>query len=156
MDSSALLHAWQEGYPPDVFPALYEKLKGVFPKYALVLKEIFSEIKSTDESNKFGDLRTWLRKIPLNPVSSDVESQKIVDLSKSFKFKENSREGLSRKDMSLVVYAQKHGFTVVTQESPQVTPPKDRSRYRIPRVCEKLNVKCMNWVEFLRACQVVV
>ena len=110
---------------------------------------MLDEIISTDEFNGFGDLKTWLRGIPCNPVRSDVRGEKVLQLCRYFEIEERG-QGVSRNDMSLVAYAWKHQFVVVTEESKQTSPPNSRSKYKIPLVCEKLGVRCLNWAEFLR------
>ncbi len=118
--ASTLMHAWH-AYPPDIFPALYGRLKDVFPGRVLVLKQILDEVIFTEEFNGFGVLKAWLHSIPLKPVHFDVRDEKLLQLSRDFEIDSN-RKGASHNDISLIAYAREHQYTVVTEASNQSLP----------------------------------
>lgn len=141
-DASSFISLWKETYPNKVFPTLYNReLKKISDKLVLI-KPIFDEIKEED-------LIKYLKGenlIPPVEIGRNHEEQSL-SLQQIYKT-DNAKSGASPVDINLIAYSQTEGHTVVTQERHQLPDPRQLSTYRIPLICEKENIPCINLVEF--------
>ncbi len=58
-------------------------------------------------------------------------------------------QNTSENDIRLIAYAKLNSFTVVTQERDQRQEPTNISHFKIPLICQKEEVTCINFVDFL-------
>lgn len=142
-------------YQQEVFPSLWAAIAPLQTHIVLV-KPIYDEIepassadmKKPDSEQKY-PVRTWLLKhgfkaTPLGQVEESIS----LELEKKYEYKEKSK-GVSLADIALISYAKHCRYTLVTLEARQKDEPKEKYNYKIPLVCEKEGVKCINFVEFL-------
>ena len=57
LDTSSLLHAWRRAYPPEVFPALWQRLDEQIAEGGLVAsEEVLIELEQVDD-----EVHAWAR-----------------------------------------------------------------------------------------------
>ena len=72
-----------------------------------------------------------------------------LELGRRYETKEKGK-GANKNDMALITYAKIKGYTVVTLEAKQTTIPEKKSKYKIPLICKKEGVRCIETIEMLR------
>ena len=113
-----------------------------------------------DEQNKLLEnypLRIWLKKemrIKETPIDDKVEML-ALELDGKYETDEPSR-GASSEDIKLIAFASLGNHSVVTFESEQKEPPSKKSNYKIPLICKEEKVECINFVEMLDRCDIIV
>ena len=158
VDASAIIVAWNEIYPIDVFPSLWSQLAEHRTDITLI-KPIFDQIdpissadnnKTTDEKRIKYPLRTWMidNQFAETPIDASIE-RKSLEWEKEYQIK-NKSKGVDEKDLKLIAYAKLHDKTVVTEEGEQKQEPNEKHKFKIPLVCAKQEVQCINFVEMLR------
>ena len=70
-------------------------------------------------------------------------------MEKSYQIKPKSK-GANVNDILLIAFAKQNNYKVVTLEAEQLQPPNKISNYKIPLICNKEKVTCINFVELLR------
>ena len=148
-DASTFIHLWNEMYPKKTFPSLYRELEN-HSKKIILIKAIFDEIKE-DKS-----LTKWLKSMQIEPVKlKDEHDQEALNLESKYKIKINST-GVGKSDIKLIAYSKIEKHIVVTQEQQQKQSPADTSKYRIPLVCNKERMDCINFLEFLEQNDIII
>ncbi len=159
LDANIFITAWYLTYPPEIFESLWNQLISSKDEIILI-KKIFDEIEpySRKNRNKHSEkdleenyaLRTWLEdnKFSVTDVEKSVRDSSLL-MEEKYQIKPNSK-GASENDILLIAYAKHHNHSVVTFEAQQPQRPEDKSKYKIPLICENQNVECLNFVEFLR------
>lgn len=144
-DSNVLIEAWQERYPPSVFPRLWDMLDEQIRSGRITAsEEVFHELKAREGD----ELYKWVSARPrfFFPHSDEVQFS-VRDILASFPRMLNVARGKSGGDPWIIAVARVNGACVVTQEHPTSGNEK---RPNIPFVCASLNVECIKFVEFLR------
>lgn len=144
IDTSAILEAWRRRYPPDVFPAVWERLEEVIDKGDLgASEEVLIEIEKRDD-----EVLEWAKKrkakmfVPIDEqqqrhVSSIlVKHERLVD----------TRKNRSAADPFVIALAMAQECAVVTAEATTGKPEKPN----IPDVCLALGVRSMSVLDFFR------
>lgn len=143
IDTSALIAAWGERYPPDVFPVIWSPMAEMFDSsVAGCIDEVRLEI-----GKKSDDLLSWTKsrdemfyeldadtQIAAKSILSHPEHCKLV----------NTVKGRGRADPFVIAFAKARGLTVVTEERPA---PK---KIKIPDVCGHLGVPCIDLLGLFR------
>lgn len=152
-DSSALIAAWVEHYPIDVFPSVWHRLGGLAASgRLLVCEEIAEEIKRKEDG-----LHDWLSQFPdtIVPIDGPVQAavRKILAAHPRLL---DTRKNKSGGDPFVIALAQTKGpaVTVVTAE----LATGSLQRPKIPDVCaaDGINVACIGLVQMFRAERFVV
>jgi hypothetical protein len=143
IDTSAILHAWRRAYPPEVFPALWEKLNELVDRGELLAsQEVLFELERKDD-----DVYRWARERRRMFVPTDEDVQRVVqDILRDYPGLVDPKRERSGADPFVVAVAQVKGCTVVTNERPTTSP----IRVKIPTVCQALGIRCLDLLQFIR------
>ncbi len=144
IDTSALIHGWVRAYPPDVIPALWDRMDGLIAEGRLLAsKEVLFELERKEDS-----LHAWCKDRDAMFIEIDDAIQvhmatvmgrypKLVDTAK----------GKSGADPFVIALALAHepALTVVTDEK----GGSARSP-RIPYVCQQEGIRCISLLDLIR------
>lgn len=142
-DTSSIVHAWRRAYPPEVFPALWQRLDGLIGQGLLIAsEEVLVELERLDD-----EPHAWARQRRAMFVPTDDAIQLAVQeiLRNHRAFVDPARPRLGA-DPFVVALARVRGCTVVTQETPTGNP----ARLKIPDVCRVLGIGCINVLQFIQ------
>lgn len=158
IDASAIIFAWYEGYPKDVFPSLWSQLAEHRTNMALI-KPIYDQIdpisqadkvKSALENRKKHPLRMWMADNGFKSIGIDEEVEELsLLLEEEYQVREKSG-GADGKDIKLIAYAKINNKIVVTEEGEQPQKPIKKYRYKIPLICDEKEVECINCIKMIR------
>jgi hypothetical protein len=149
VDASALIYGWNEHYPPDVFPTVWDHLGSLaIAGRLLVSDEIAEELRRKDDN-----LYNWLRGFPtaVVPLDGPIQQQVRTILSSHQRLLD-TRKNKSGGDPFVIALAQVRNATVVTAE----LATNSLTRPKIPDVCAAIGVRCINLVDLFRAEHFVV
>jgi hypothetical protein len=142
-DTSVLVDSWRSRYPPDLFPALWDRLAGLVDDgTAKASREVHTELaKKDDEVFKWANERVEMFVESDDRVQTAVRAilaqhPRLVDTRKS-------RSGA---DPFVIALAQVHRCTVVTYEARS----NNLARPKIPDVCDSLGIPCIDVVDLIR------
>lgn len=144
IDTSAILEAWRRRYPPDVFPAVWERLDKVVQNGDLMAsEEVFLEIEKRDD-----EVLEWARKHKATMfVPIDQEQQKhVTEILAKHERLVDTRKNRSTADPFVIALAKSRQCAVVTAEAATGKPEKPN----IPDVCLAMGVRTINLLEFFR------
>lgn len=156
LDANAFIQPWEQIYPKDVFSSLWKQIIK-HKEQIIIIKNIFNEIDPLNKRLKEADpikkkaLRSWLENNQFSPVTvpKDVQNSSLL-LERKYQTRLKLTKGADQNDITLIAYTKKYEKTLVTLEKYQNDIPKYKYKYKIPLICEKENVKCINYVQFLR------
>lgn len=143
VDTSALIAAWDERYPPDHFPRLWDHLG-----HALTHGEVWVHESVIDELMKRStDLAKWLKAYPgaIIPFEPSIQ-RKSSDLLKRYPRLVMEHKAAYAADTFVIATAIERGFTVVTEESQGTS-----SKPKIPYVCQAEGRPCLRLLDMIRA-----
>lgn len=144
IDTSAILDAWRRRYPPDVFPAVWQRLEEVIEKGELAASaEVLVEIeKRDDEVHKWAKAHKATLFVPIDEEQQRhvsailVEHERLVD----------TRRNRSGADPFVIALAMSRGCAVLTAEAATGKTEKPN----IPDVCQAMGVRVINLLELFR------
>jgi O-methyltransferase involved in polyketide biosynthesis len=143
IDTSAILDGWVRYYPPDVLPALWERLAGLIENGKIIAtEEVLYELeKKSDDAYK------WAKSHDKMFIEIDEETQTAVSeiLSKHKKLI-GERKNRSMCDPFVIALAKVKSCKVITAEKPTNNP----ERPNIPDVCNALGIPCITLLELCR------
>ena len=163
IDANVFITVWHVTYPRKIFPTLYREMENKLPDNLILIKPIFDQIepvsgrKDVQKLKQEHPVRLWLKEemsIHETPIDDKVR-QKALELTEKYETDEYSR-GVDEKDVTLVAFALLGNHTVVTLEEKQKQPPAKKSNYKIPLICQKENVSCINFIDLLGRCNIRV
>lgn len=142
-DTSALVAAWDERYPIDIFPWLWRGIAHQIVMETLILPD---EVE-TELEKKSKEVSAWLRDAGPGIIATDnaifAEAQSII-ASHPRLVMERKRSYAA--DPFVIALARVRRATVVTEEGRgSISKPK------IPDVCADRRVRCISLLEFIRA-----
>jgi hypothetical protein len=142
VDTSALIQARVELYPPDVFTTLwnyFEKL--IDDGRLLATDEVLRELeKKDDELYQWASARKQIF-IPLDETLQNRAS-KIINTFPSLVETKSTMRGAA--DPFVIALEQDRQLTVITAETSKPSKP------RIPDVCKELSLSCLSLVQLFR------
>ncbi len=146
LDTNIFIEAKKRFYDFDVCPAFWEWLLVKFEQ-----KELASISMVLKELNRKKDkLTDWANELPehffLEPTEKEYIAYETVSKLVHDTWGSNAGKFLNKADSLLIAFALANDYTVVTQER---NDPENKE-LKIPSVCKKLNVKCMNCIEMLK------
>ncbi len=143
MDSSALIAAWDERYPPDNFPKFWNLMDS-----ALAGGRMFTPESVIDElMKKSKDLAAWLKERPAAVVPYEAEIQiEGKRLLATYKRLVMEKKNSFAADPFVIATARIKGYIVVTEEG----FTGSMNRPNIPDVCRAENQDCMKLIEMIR------
>ncbi len=146
-DTSALVAAWLERYPKDIFPTIWEFIDGLNGRLR-VCEEVRNEV-----NRHIPDFMDWLNDSSVDSSLSltSLDSQVSEAVERNMRQIANGwphwRAVHSRDhaDPWIIAYAKALGGVVVSEEQEGSNRPK------IPDVCRQLSVQHMNLLDLFRA-----
>ena len=138
-DTSAMLsQKSDEQYRRTVYRSLWNKIDEMVQGQEIVTcSETASEVQDDD-------IKRWMaaqgmQVLPIDDEVQDNVREIVTTVNKDLvDFKANKSSG----DAFLIATAKKYGLIVITEEA--VNSPK-----KIPFTCKKMNIKCMNLLDFM-------
>ena len=166
LDASALITAWVETHPIEIFPTLWSQLGTRDKSHLILIEDIFKEIEpypneskklSVDERKEKYPLRYWLENNGFHSsIVEDEVNQIALMLESKYRIENEVGRGASKNDILLIAYAQYHEYTVVTSEAIQKQKPEKKSKYKIPLICSEEDIESINFVELLRQLEIKI
>ena len=146
-------------YPDDVFPTLWNKLENT-----LFTEDVFFHTEVDAELRKWGHpkLQWYLDHVQpkqiLQPDEAEIELyERVVSWAvhkQDPAYKQAAVDDfLNVADSWLVASGARHGYTIVSNETPA---PNAIKRIKIPDAAAAFNVECKTLLEFLRARRITV
>ena len=162
IDASAIITAWQEDYPKDVFPSLWPQLAEHRTDMVLI-KPIYDQIDPISQADKGKPelekrrkypLRMWMVDNGFESIDIDKEVEELsLRLEKEYQVREESK-GAEGKDIKLIAYAKINNKIVVTDEEEQPQKPVKKYKYKIPAICDEKKVECINFIKMIRQLEI--
>lgn len=144
IDTSALIAAWQERYPPENFPPFWRLMESIIENGRLVAPtEVLAET-----SKRSDELHNWLgeRKHMFRELEDEIQIAAASILAQ-FPRLVGEKKLRTSADPFVIALAQVEKLQVVTEEKPTGTRNPN-----IPDVVNALGMKpCIGLLEFLRA-----
>lgn len=143
IDSSSLIAAWEERYPPDNFPKFWEYMKEAIESGLVVVPEAV-----LDETQKRStELHKWLKGFSDKIVKLDEPIQlKAKEILKQFPKLVAERKVAFAADPFVIATAITQKKSVITEEG-NGSPAKPK----IPDACRALNVKPFNLIHLIKS-----
>ena len=143
IDTSAIVQAWRAHYPPEVFPAVWERLEDLIASGALrASEEVLYELERKDD-----EVLAWVGDHEELIIDIDQEIQLAVQaILEQHRRLLDTRKSRSGADPFVIALAQIHRAAVVTYER----PTNSLTRPKIPDVCRALGIRCITFLELLR------
>ena len=142
IDTSSLIHAWNEVYSPDVVPSFWTALEKAMQSGQVIFPdEVLREASKREEG-----LHKWLRDQSHAMVEIHEIQDKLVDVMSQFPMIANNRKGASSADGLVIALASHRGAIVVSEESLK----DSQKRPKIPGVCHDMGIDCIRLIEFMR------
>lgn len=145
-DTSALVDAWYEYYPPENFPRFWGALDALIGAGQLVAPVDVRE----ECAKKTNDLHDWLKERPQMFVELDEAiQQRVADLLAKHPRLVAQHKTRTAADPWVISLAVHKGFTIVTQEK----PTGNMNRPNIPDICDDADFKadCIRLVDLIKA-----
>ena len=141
IDTSALIAAWSERYPPKLFPGVWERIDKLIKEGRLVAPEdVRREVR-----DKADGLFDWVNERRALFVDLELEIQeRAKEILREHPWLLKNVPGKSPADPFVIALAMERSLIVVTEEAPG-SPKKPK----IPLVCSAYNVECINLLELL-------
>lgn len=143
IDTSALIAAWEERYPPDLFPRFWENIDGAIQRgLVLSTNEVLEET-----SKRSRDLNRWLKERDgmFIPLEEDIQLEARSILAR-FPRLVGARRLRTSADPFVIATARVRDLIVVTEENYQGSLNKPN----IPDVCGELDIECIKLLDLIR------
>ncbi|HUT61305.1 MAG TPA: DUF4411 family protein [Phycisphaerae bacterium] len=142
IDTSAILDGWRRHYPPEAFPALWDRIHDLIEAGDLIAtEEVLYELEKQDD-----DVYAWAlanRSIfySIDPRTQVAVSQILRDHPRLV----DTRKNRSGADPFVIALAKVQDCVVVTGEPPTNNP----DRPNIPDVCRAMGVRCISLLQLV-------
>lgn len=144
IDTSAILDAWRRRYPPDVFPAVWERFDEAIEGGDLgASEEVLLEVEKRDD-----EVHAWVkaRKAKMFVPIDEEQQRHVSSILGKHERLVDTRKNRSAADPFVIALAMAQGCAVVTAEA--TTGKADRPN--IPDVCLAMGVRSMTLLELFR------
>lgn len=144
IDTSSLIAAWQERYPPENFPSFWVKMESLVADGRLI-----SPVEVLHETKKRSDeLHTWLKARPAMFRDVDDAMQiEVANVLTQFPRLVGEKRLRTSADPFVISLARLEGLQLVTDEK----PTGSLTRPNIPDVCQQLGVPWIGLLQLIRA-----
>jgi hypothetical protein len=144
IDTSCLIAAWDERYPPENFPKFWEYLDKLIGAGRVRAPEAVLD----ETSKRSKELHDWLKERPdlFIGYETDIQLEVKTILAKYPKLVAVKKTAFSA-DSFIIATAKVKGFVVVTEEGPTGKLQKPN----IPDVCRDHGIDCINLIQLIRA-----
>lgn len=149
LDTNIFIEAKNRYYRFSVCQGFWDFLK--YPcKQIFSLKEVYEELTSKED-----ELTTFSKELKHNDFFKDNDAydcyDKIHNVLREMEYEQEAIiDFMSKADFALVAYAYKHHCMIVTHESASYGINYSKKRVKIPDICKKLNISCINTFDFLQ------
>lgn len=142
LDTSSLIAAWQERYPIENFPKLWEYIELLILNGRVVIHTaVYDE---TGRGSK--DLHAWLKKYTKHFIAFDTETQiEVKQILKDYPKLVAVKKQSFAADPFIIATAKINHLIVVTEEA-----FKTLENPHIPNVCNELKVPYINLIQLIR------
>jgi len=143
IDTSAFVDLWRISYPPDVFQTLWKRIDDLISEGRLIApREVFKELEKRDD-----ELLKWTRKNKKMFKDLDpIQIREVQNILNGFPDLVDPNKTTPDADPFVISLAITKGWSVVTSEN----PGNPGGRPKIPDVCEKYKVSCLQLIDFFR------
>lgn len=144
IDTSSLVAAWQERYPPENFPRFWDKVDDLITEKRLVSPiEVLNEIQKRSD-----DLYKWLKARPdvFRELDNAVQIQAALVLAR-FPRLVGERKLRTSADPFVIALARVENLQIVTDEK----PTGNLNRPNIPDVCMAMDMTSIGLLDLIRA-----
>ena len=161
IDSNVIIEGQNDTYPSHVFPTLWERIEALIADHQLYIpKRVIDEVTNIYDDEP----STWVARQSSNlykPSGVDLLNIKeyVTKLSKKYPKMYVNRNNEIIADLYVIAIAKIYDATVITQEQSnkkkrnkkdKIKKEEDKKRgNRIPTVCYKEKVKCINLLGFI-------
>jgi len=145
IDTNILIWSWNDLLSMDMCPDYWDKVDDLSSKGVIFCpEEVKREIIAKDDG-----LRDWVKSRPylFRGITEDVQ-EKLRLIMKSHPILVNNIKQRSVADPWVIAHAMQEGATVVTGEGRTLLGRAKRKK--IPDVCDALDVRCINHLQFLK------
>jgi hypothetical protein len=142
-DTSGWIQTWNDLYPREVFPSLWENIEGLITADRIICPdEVFRELGRKDDG-----IAKWAKAQGkmFRPLEGDLLS-KGIDITNRYPRLLDQKPGKNGADPWVIALAAVRGAVLVTQERPTggLRSPK------IPDVCKAEALDCVDVLEFIK------
>jgi hypothetical protein len=143
VDTSALIAAWSERYPIRRVPPFWERMDVLIKEGRLLAPE---EVR-LEITKKSDGLHGWVseRREMFVDLEEPIQAR-AKEILRAFPWLLKNVPGKSPADPFVIALALERGLTVITEEA-----PGGEKKPRIPFVCEKMGLQCVNLIGLLDA-----
>lgn len=142
-DTSSLIAAWEERYPPENFPQFWDRLEGLSQTSRALIPE--AVVDETDKRSK--ELNKWLKDRPHAIVSYETEiQQEAKSILAAHPLLVKQSKSRFAADPFVIATARVKSLVVLTEE----TPSNSDNRPKIPDVCRAMSIECVNLITLIR------
>lgn len=149
LDTSVLIVAWRDLLPIDVAPGFWDKLDELGRDGTVFIsKEVVKELERRDDV-----LLDWVMQRDFMHCESEEDIQEVVPDVLAVEVNAHRPSLIdpdrpdSDGDVWVIALAKARGCKVVSHE---VSAPNAKKKAKIPDVCERLDVQCLNLLKFMR------
>ncbi|WP_162786407.1 DUF4411 family protein [Hyphomonas sp. CACIAM 19H1] len=144
IDTSALIAAWDERYPIENFPPLWDRIEELGDAKRLWVPEAVLD----ETSKRSSDLNKWLKSRGHLVVGFEQDVQATArEVLRDFPRLVAERKARYAADPFVIATARSKGMSVLTEEY----PTNKLQRPNIPDVCRVLSVPCVRLIDVIRA-----
>lgn len=150
IDTSALIGAWHEMFPRDLFETLWTRLEAMCADHELSSPDVVVDELSVQEGDA---LYQWVNSYDCfkYPLDENLQATLTTVMSTCCKDPATSLVNINKKksdaDPIVIAHALVHGLSVISQENPRNQP---NERLKLPDACVLMNVEHLSLFEFLR------
>jgi hypothetical protein len=138
VDTSSILHAWIEAYPPDNFPLVWDKIDNLITNGRLISSdEVLRELKRKHDSAYHPNL--------FMPLDEGTQAL-VAEIMSKHKRLVDTRKGRLGADPFVIATAKLKNCTLVTNE----VLTNNIKKPNIPDVCAIMNVECINILQLIQ------
>jgi hypothetical protein len=144
IDTSSLIAAWQERYPPENFPAFWVKMDALVADGRLIAPvEVLHETKKRSD-----ELHTWLkaRSVMFRELDDAMQIE-VGQILSQFPRLVGEKKLRTSADPFVIALARIEGLQLVTDEK----PTGSLARPNIPDVCQQLGMPWIGVLQLIRA-----
>lgn len=137
IDTSVIITAWRDKYPPKVFPALWENIQNLIAYGKIVAsEEVHRELEKKED-----DIYRWIKRFPTMLIKTSEQIQRITtEILYKYPKLVDQRSHRRQADPFVIALAKVKGYKVLTEEKASGSDKKPN----IPDACKGFNISCVN------------
>lgn len=151
IDTNIFIESAYRFYAFDICPGFWEFLeKSADLGYTKSVIKVYDEIKEAKQ--KLMDFKDTLKSknffLPIENIQDESHTKVAITIQQMQYEQEVIRQFSSNADYFLIALAYQESYVIVTHEAKSGNNAK--TQIKIPNVCEKLGIECIDVAEFLR------